>query len=133
LIPTYESYVGVISASGNVNMRKEASTSAEIIGSVSPGTIVTIIGESDDGAWLQIDIRDEIQAWVASSLIVEGTIPLVTAAGSSSNGSPLDSNTGNNQANNSNQGNDGSNKFGCDGRGNSCNAPGQNKDKKSGK
>jgi hypothetical protein len=29
----------------------------------------------------------------------------------------------------SNQGNDGINKFGCDGKGNSCNAPGQNKDK----
>lgn len=28
----------------------------------------------------------------------------------------------------SNQGNDGINKFGCDGRGNSCNAPGHNKD-----
>ncbi len=31
----------------------------------------------------------------------------------------------------SNQGNDGINKFGCDGKGNSCNAPGKNKDKSS--
>lgn len=129
--PTYESYVGVISATGNVNVRLEPSSISEIVRVLIPGTVVSIIGESDDGEWLQIDINNEIQAWVASHLIVEGLVPNITAATSPS---AIDVQSGDpsshgGQNNNSNQGNDGINKFGCEGQGNSCNAPGQNKNK----
>lgn len=141
-IPTYESYIGVVSATANVNIRELPTTDSEIVEQVAPGTIVTVIGESVDGEWLQISVDDEIEGWIAYTLIVEGTVPQFTAAtetieetvvpqSDTSNvdavqtGSDTGTSSDNNSNSSTNQGNDGINKFGCDGQGNSCNASDQ--------
>lgn len=140
--PTYESYIGVVSATANVNIRAIPTTDGEIIDQVSPGTIVTVVGESVDGEWLQISINDSTKGWIAHTLITEGTVPeftIETASSPEATGEPLNSidtiqQGENNQPANdsSNQGNDGINKFGCDGQGNSCNAGDQSDNSNSG-
>jgi hypothetical protein len=131
----YESYIGVVSATTNVNIRTLPTTDSEIIQQVTPGTIVTIVSESIDGLWLRIDMKDKQQGWIANSLIIEGTIPLFTLSSTTATELTLtlssDVNLSDNPADTStsNQGNDDNNKFGCDGQGNSCNVGGQGNNK----
>ena len=133
LTPVYESYIGVVSATTYVNIRSLPTIDSEIIQQVAPGTIVTIISESIDSLWLKIEIDEELQGWIASSLIVEGTIPVFTLpseAGLEPTTLPSSSNPPDDPADTtgspaSNQGNDDNNKFGCDGQGNSCNVGNQ--------
>lgn len=143
---TYESYVGVVSATTYVNIRTLPTTDSEIIRQVIPSTIVNVIGESLDGQWLKIIINDTHQGWIASSLIVEGTIPLFTLSSDAESEptilpsviNPFDdtsipSDTTTDTDTSSSQGNDDTNRFGCDGQGNSCNTDSQgngNKDNK---
>lgn len=137
----YESYVGVVSAVSNVNIRTLPSTDSEVIQQVIPGTIITVIGESIDSQWLKIQIDSESEGWIASILIVEGTQPVftiqeeatsealpdtgTTSEVTTSTNSDNNDNNNNQDSSSSNQGNDGINKFGCDGQGNSCNSGNQ--------
>ena len=138
LTPTYESYVAVVSATSYVNIRRLPTTDGEILQQVAPGTIVNVIGKSIDAQWLKIEIKDGQQGWIASSLIVKGTVPEFTLSSTENvfdptpqltgiNPSDTSSNTSDSVSDNSgsNQGNDGINKFGCDGQGNSCNTQSQ--------
>ena len=135
LTPTYESYIGVVSATANVNIRTLPTTDGEIVAMVAPGTIVTVIGESLDGQWLKVAINGDQMGWIASSLIEEGTVPLFVAPPETSieeteplpsvqDTEPIQSDT-TTDTSATNQGNDGINKFDCDGQGNFCNAGNQ--------
>lgn len=139
---SYESYIGVVSATTNVNIRTLPTTDSEIIQQVTPGTIVTIVSKSIDGLWLRIDMKDKQRGWIANSLIIEGTIPLFTLSSttvateieptlpSDVNLSENPTDTVDTTTDTSNQGNDDDNKFGCDGQGNSCNSGNQDNNDK---
>lgn len=52
-----------------LNVRAEPSTQAAILQQLSEGAAVTIIGQSSDGRWLQIDLTAGKQGWVAAQYV----------------------------------------------------------------
>ena len=69
-----------------LNIRADASTSAEIVGHARRGERLTVIGDS--GSWLHVKVNDGVTGWVASQLVVrEGA-----AARPRRTGCPPDSN-----------------------------------------
>jgi uncharacterized protein YgiM (DUF1202 family) len=69
-----------------LNIRADASTSAEIVGHARRGERLTVVGDS--GSWLRVKLNDGTTGWVASQLVVrEGA-----AARPRRGGCPPDSN-----------------------------------------
>jgi uncharacterized protein YgiM (DUF1202 family) len=69
-----------------LNIRADASTSAEIVGHARRGERLAVVGDS--GSWLRVKLNDGTTGWVASQLVVrEGA-----AARPRRNGCPPDSN-----------------------------------------
>ncbi|HEX3579399.1 MAG TPA: SH3 domain-containing protein [Thermoanaerobaculia bacterium] len=69
-----------------LNIRADASTSAEIIGHARRGERLTVVGDS--GSWLRVKLNDGTTGWVAAQLVVrEGA-----AARPRRGGCPPDSN-----------------------------------------
>lgn len=60
---------GVIQTTLNVNLRQSASTRAGVITVMSPGTRIEIIGENEDGSWLQVRLSSGEVGWVATRLV----------------------------------------------------------------
>lgn len=70
----------------NLNIRGDASTSAEIVGHARRGERLTVVGDSGD--WLRVKLNDGTTGWVSSQLVVrEGA-----AARPRRGGCPPDSN-----------------------------------------
>ncbi|MFI3237089.1 MAG: SH3 domain-containing protein [Lachnospiraceae bacterium] len=73
---TYETYIQLVGTTGgsSVNMRKEASTSTDVVTSLSAGTTFDIIGETtgtDNYVWYQVQIEldgQTLQGYVRSDL-----------------------------------------------------------------
>ena len=61
------SKLGTVKVSDSLNIRKEASKSAEVIGSLTNGTTVTILDDSTSG-WYKIKFNN-ITGWVASDYV----------------------------------------------------------------
>ncbi|HEV7572045.1 MAG TPA: SH3 domain-containing protein [Thermoanaerobaculia bacterium] len=51
-----------------LNIRADASTSAEIVGHARRGERLTVVGDS--GSWLRVKLNDGTTGWVASQLVV---------------------------------------------------------------
>jgi uncharacterized protein YgiM (DUF1202 family) len=51
-----------------LNIRGDASTSAEIVGHARRGERLTVVGDS--GSWLRVKLNDGTTGWVASQLVV---------------------------------------------------------------
>lgn len=145
---SYEPYIAVVSATANVNIRDLPTEEGNIVDQAVPGTIVSVVGESIDGQWVQIAVDNVELGWVASFLVIEGTVPQFTiqtdtrveetsipevALPITSDTQLFDTDNNSGASDGStNQGNDGVNKFGCDGQGNSCNSQNNNSNGNSG-
>jgi len=57
-------------ASDSVNVRASASTSAEIVGTVSSGTVLTYLGSThaSDGTWYNVRLSNGVEGYVAGWL-----------------------------------------------------------------
>ncbi|MEO1667239.1 MAG: TIR domain-containing protein [Chloroflexota bacterium] len=66
--PTSEPTARVISDTP-INVRDGAGTNFGIVGTLESGAVVTVIGESDDGTWVNIRFDDGVEGWVADFLI----------------------------------------------------------------
>jgi hypothetical protein len=60
---------GVIDSDQAVNVREGPGRTFAPISSLTPGTIVQIIGRNGDGEWLQIRLEDGREGWVSASLV----------------------------------------------------------------
>lgn len=68
--------IGVVQANQRVNIRSGPDTSFSVITAVNPGTELEIIGENEDGTWLQVVLPDRPdEAWISATLVrfVEAT------------------------------------------------------------
>lgn len=97
-----------VNAAARVNVRSGPGTTYDIIGSVSPGMALNVVGTSD--GWQQVEFEGG-DGWIASFLLSD-TQPVIT-----------DNDTGGDNGGSSNL--PGNSDFGCDQPGNACNAPGQ--------
>ncbi|MEL7435101.1 MAG: SH3 domain-containing protein, partial [Chloroflexota bacterium] len=61
--------LGVISGMNRVNMRTEPNTTSDIITTLAVGTGIEIIGQNEDGSWLQVRLDDGRTGWVAIGFI----------------------------------------------------------------
>jgi uncharacterized protein YgiM (DUF1202 family) len=59
----------VIDSGQAVNVREGPGRTFAPIGSVTPGTIVQVIGRSGDGSWIQIRLDDGREGWVSADLL----------------------------------------------------------------
>lgn len=57
--------------SDSVNVRASASTSASIVASVTAGTVLTYLGDSEDGEWYHVELSDGTEGYIASYLCGE--------------------------------------------------------------
>ena len=60
-------------ASDSVNVRASASTSAEIVGTVASGTVLTYLGSThaSDGTWYNVQLSNGVEGYVAGWLCGE--------------------------------------------------------------
>lgn len=59
-----------ISSWGNANVRREPSEQGYVLGTLSPGRVVTAIGRTADSSWLYIDVPDfGERGWISRQLI----------------------------------------------------------------
>jgi len=61
--------LGRITSSQAVNLREQPDTTANILALLQPGAAVTVIGQNEDGTWLNVRIDGGVEGWVSSSLI----------------------------------------------------------------
>jgi len=61
------------------NLRAGPGTNYDIVGGLTAGDPVNIIGQTDDGEWYQIELASGTTAWIASFLVSTeaGAIPIV--------------------------------------------------------
>jgi len=66
----------VTTSGGNVNVRREPSQEAFVLGTLPPNTAVTARGRSEDNAWIYIDLpKNSGRGWISSTLVTtDGTI-----------------------------------------------------------
>jgi hypothetical protein len=60
---------GVVSSEGRLNLRTEPNTGASIATKLDPGTPVTVVARTDAGAWLQVQLADGTEGWVAAEYV----------------------------------------------------------------
>jgi uncharacterized protein YgiM (DUF1202 family) len=63
---------GEIVADGLANVRGGPGITFSVVGTVEPGTVVDVLGASDDGAWIEIVLPDGPEGFISSQLIVIG-------------------------------------------------------------
>ena len=61
-------------AAGLINIRRQPNTTSDILAVASAGDTFPVLGESDDGTWINILLPGNLQAWVATFL-VEPVLP----------------------------------------------------------
>jgi WD40 repeat protein len=72
-----ENLVGFVAADSPINVRERPSSNGAIVSSLPPNMSVSILDESEDGAWLMIETLDGQMGWVSASLmrVMESAIP----------------------------------------------------------
>ncbi len=59
-----------VTPNGNVNIRREPTTSAAILGKVKAGQFVTVTGRLEDTSWLRVQIPDsQALGWISRTLV----------------------------------------------------------------
>lgn len=61
--------VGIVASSQTVNVREGPGTAFRAILALNPGTGVTLLGQSEDGDWYNIQMDDGSEGWISSSLL----------------------------------------------------------------
>lgn len=60
---------GIVGGGQRINFRAAPSETGEIIGALTPGDGLLILGQSSDGSWLNVRTDDGDEGWVATRLI----------------------------------------------------------------
>jgi SH3 domain-containing protein len=59
-----------VSSLGNANVRREPADTGFVLGTLSPGQIITAVGRNTDSSWVYVDIPDSLEhGWINSQLI----------------------------------------------------------------
>lgn len=61
----------LVNTNQQVNLRAGSNTSAEVIGTISPNTTVTIITYDEGSGWYQIELDDGVRGWIRADLLIE--------------------------------------------------------------
>jgi hypothetical protein len=61
--------IGIVTASGTINVRAGAGTTFDIVTTLAPGAQVEIIGNSADNAWLNVRTQEGVEGWVSAQLM----------------------------------------------------------------
>ncbi len=56
-------------SSQTINVRDGSGTDYDVVGTVSPGGTVQIIGESEAGSWLNVRLADGTEGWIQANLL----------------------------------------------------------------
>jgi WD40 repeat protein len=81
LLPTIaqssESLVGFVAADSPINVRERPGSNSAVIFTLPPNLSVSVLDESEDGAWIMIELADGRTGWVSASLmrVLESAIP----------------------------------------------------------
>ncbi len=67
--------VAEVIARGLVNIRRRPNTASDILAVASAGDTFPVLGENDDGSWINILLPDGIEAWIASFLVEQVLAP----------------------------------------------------------
>lgn len=67
--PAAAAVTAVVSSDGRLNLRAEPNTGAAIVQKLDPGTPVTLLERSADGAWLRVQLADGMSGWVAAEFV----------------------------------------------------------------
>lgn len=73
--------VGIVQSLQRVNVREGPGVDFREISALAPGTGIQILGQSGDGAWLNIRLEDGREGWVASRLVFLPPTPTAIASG----------------------------------------------------
>lgn len=71
--------LALVVGSQNINLRREPSTSAEVVTLVAPNTPVSVIGEDTTGEWLNVRLVDGTEGWISASLLDVIGVPTAAA------------------------------------------------------
>ena len=58
-----------------MNIRRRPNTASDILAVASAGDTFPVLGENDDGSWINILLPDGIEAWIASFLVEQVLAP----------------------------------------------------------
>ncbi len=62
---------GIITATSTINLREGPGATFAVVGSLSPGDEVVVLGEDETGAWVNVRLpQGAVEGWVSSNLIV---------------------------------------------------------------
>ncbi len=61
--------IGIVNAATPVNLRADSNTNSEIVGTARPGDEMLVIGQNEDGSWINVQLADGTEGWVASTLL----------------------------------------------------------------
>jgi SH3-like domain-containing protein len=71
--------LGVVQSSQRVNVRSEPSTNAQALLVLDPGKQVEILHESEDGQWYRVRVDNNVEGWIAASLLDADPAPTTVA------------------------------------------------------
>ncbi len=60
---------GVVDAQQTINVRAGPSTENAVVTTLEPGTEVRVLGRNSDGSWINIQLEDGTEGWVAEELL----------------------------------------------------------------
>ena len=66
---------GIVASLQTVNVREGPGVNYSAIQALVPGTGVEILGQNEDGRWLNIRLDDGKQGWISSSLVYRNPLP----------------------------------------------------------
>ncbi|MDX2161912.1 MAG: SH3 domain-containing protein [bacterium] len=62
-------FTATVTAAQAVNVRGGAGTTFDVVTSAAPGTELLVLGFSDDGAWVNVQLDDGRDGWISASLL----------------------------------------------------------------
>lgn len=60
---------GVVTSNQSINVRSGAGTNFETLRSIQPGVEVEVLGQNNDGSWINVRLSDSSEGWVSASLL----------------------------------------------------------------
>lgn len=81
---------------GTLRLRHSPTTLAAILQELMPGTVLEVLGRSEDGAWLNVTVPDGTTGWVSAAYVVTGggAAPVTVASASTGSTAALPSAAG---------------------------------------
>jgi len=64
-----QEFLGVVNATETVNVHSGPGIEYQVIATLSPNTVVQVLGQTETGAWLYIVLPGDVRGWVSSELI----------------------------------------------------------------